>query len=235
MIVCLHSVVIRGISRAAEAGWEVGEAAKPWLSNVSPSNGMPTTLQRRRRATSPEPRPPLAICRMCSSEFGQGAFCYFGISRCAASCSCSSPSGKHVTRPNWCPLTTHLGASIAVFAKGVIHAMSEHHAAAARERDGNFAPMRREQISEVCSGADQHKSESCCPEHTFPLMSPVSKANCCRSDDGHEDRKQSVSMFFRGNEMERDGRQREDHRSRDAMNKTERRSDRSYSIDMFRP
>lgn len=142
----------------------------------------------------------------------------------------------HVTRSNWRPsLTKHLWASFAVFAKRVIHAMSEDHAAAARERDSHFAPMRREQISEVGSRADQGKSERCYPEHTFPLMSPVSKANCCRAYDGHEDREQSVSMFFRGNEMGRDGRQREDHWSYDAMNKTERRSDHPYSIDMFRP
>src|ERR1700729_3134266 len=65
------------------------------------------------------------------------------------------------------PYDTHLWASFAVFAKRVIHAMSEDHAAAARERDRNFAPVRREQISEVCSGANQRQSESCCPEHTL--------------------------------------------------------------------
>jgi hypothetical protein len=142
---------------------------------------------------------------------------------------------KHVTRPKLASLTTNLRASFAVFAESVIHAMSEDHAAAARKRDSNFAPVRREQISEVCSGADQRQSERCCPEHTFPLMSPVPKANRCRSYDGHEDREQSVSMFFRGDEMGRDGRQREDHRGRDAMNKTERRSDHPYSVNVFRP
>ena len=91
--------------------------------------------------------------------------------------------------------------------------MSEDHAAAAGERDNNFAPVRREQISEVGSGANQHQSERCSPEHPFPLMSSVTKANCCRSYDCHEDREQSVSRFFRGDEMGRDGRQREDHRA----------------------
>jgi len=113
--------------------------------------------------------------------------------------------------------------------------MSEDHAAAARERDSHFAPVRREQIPEVCSGADQRESERGCPEHTFPPMSPVSKADCCRSYDGHKDREQSVSMFFRGNEMGRDGGKREDHGGCDAMDKTQPRSNHPYSIDMLRP
>ena len=115
------------------------------------------------------------------------------------------PQAKACDSDRLASLTTHLWASFAVFAKRVIHAMSEDHAAAARERDSNFAPVGREQISEVGSGADQRQSERCSPEHTFPLMSSVSKANCCRSYDCHEDCEQSVSMFLRGDEMGRDG------------------------------
>jgi hypothetical protein len=108
--------------------------------------------------------------------------------------------------------------------------MGEDHAAATRECDKNLAPVRRKSISEVGTAADQYQPEQCCSEHTFPLVPPVSKTYCGRTYDGHEDRKHSMRMFFRGYEVGRDSRQREDHGSRDAMNKTKRRSDHSCSI-----
>jgi hypothetical protein len=118
----------------------------------------------------------------------------------------------------------------AVSAKRVIHAMGEDHAETACKGNSDFAPVRWEHVSKVCAGADQHEPEKCGSEHTFFSMFPVSKTDCCRADDRHKDGEQPMGMFFRRKEMGRDGGQREDYRSRDAMNKTQRRSGHPRSV-----
>jgi hypothetical protein len=121
-------------------------------------------------------------------------------------------------------------ALFAISAKRVIQTVGKDHAETACKGNSDFAPVRREHISEVGAGADQHEPEKCGSEHTFLSVLPVPKPDCRRTDDSDHNGEQPMSMFFRRKEMGQDGRQRKDYRSRDAMNKTQRRSDHPHSI-----
>ena len=117
----------------------------------------------------------------------------------------------------------------------MVDAMGEDQAATAREGDSHFARVRRKQISEVCAEEDQQQPEERACKNSFSPVPLVSKADRYHSDDGDEHGEHPVGVFLCGQEMRRDGRQREDHWSCNAMNKTKRRSNHSYSIYMFRP
>jgi hypothetical protein len=101
----------------------------------------------------------------------------------------------------------------------MVDAMGIDQAAAARERYSHFASVRRKQISKVCAKEDQQQPEERPCKHSFSPVPLVSKADRYHSHDGHEHSEHPMGMFLSGQEMRRDGRQRENHWSRDTVNK----------------
>jgi hypothetical protein len=85
---------------------------------------------------------------------------------------------------------------LAVSAKRVIHTMGEDHAETPRESDSNFAPVRRQDISEVRAGADEYKPEQCCSEHASLPMPSVTNTDCRHADDRDNDGEQPMGMFL---------------------------------------